>query len=161
MTVDPMEFRSIVGHFTTGVTIITTADGDQLQGMTANAIASLSLDPTLVLVCVDKTTHTHGVIERGGVFTINILGEHQEDVSRLFARRGEPETGTLRGALFRLGETGSPILDDCLAFIECRVVEMLEGGDHSIFLGEVVAESVVEEMRPLVFFRGKYRTLAD
>jgi flavin reductase (DIM6/NTAB) family NADH-FMN oxidoreductase RutF len=161
VTVDPMEFRSIVGHFTTGVTIITSAAGDLLQGMTANAISSLSLDPTLVLICVDKTTHTHGVIERGGVFTVNILGEHQEDVSRIFAKRGEPETGTLRGVPFRLGETGSPILDDCLAFIECRVVEMLGGGDHSIFLGEVVAEGVVEEMRPLVFFRGKYRTLAD
>ena len=160
MAVDPLEFRSIIGHFTTGVTVITTADGDQLQGMTANAVSSLSLDPVMVLICVDKTTHTHGVIERGGVFTVNILGEHQETLSRLFAKRGEPEKGSLRGQPFRIGETGSPILDDCLAFIECRVSEAFEGGDHSIFLGEVVHQGVVDEMRPLVFFRGGYHNLA-
>lgn len=160
MGVDPLEYRSIIGHFATGVTVITTADGDQLQGMTANAITSLSLDPVMLLVCVEKSTYTHGVIERAGVFTVNILGEHQEAVSRLFAKRGEPETGTLRGQAFRLGETGAPILDDCLAFLECRVTETLQGGDHSIFLGEVLHQGVVDEMRPLVFFRGGYNALS-
>ncbi len=159
MTVDPMEFRSIIGHFATGVTVITTAAGDQLHGMTANAVSSLSLDPVMVLICVDKTTHTHRVLDEGGVFTVNVLGEHQEAVSRVFAKKSEPETGTLRGEPFRLGETGAPILSDCLAFLECRVAGTFDGGDHTIFLGQVVSEGVVEEMRPLLFYRGGYHTL--
>jgi flavin reductase (DIM6/NTAB) family NADH-FMN oxidoreductase RutF len=161
MGVDPLEFRSIMGHFATGVTVITTRAGELVQGMTANAISSLSLDPVMVLICVDKSTHTHGMLEAGGVFTVNILGEHQEDVSRIFAKREEPEAGTMRGVPFRMGHTGSPIIEGCMAFMECRIAEVYEGGDHSIFLGEVVGEGVVEEMRPLVFYRGQYRTLAE
>jgi 3-hydroxy-9,10-secoandrosta-1,3,5(10)-triene-9,17-dione monooxygenase reductase component len=161
LSVDPLEFRSIIGHLATGVTVITSAAGDELQGMTANAVTSVSLNPVMMLVCVDKGTHTHRVLEKGGVFTVNILGEHQEDVSRLFAKRAEPEIGSLRGQPFRLGETGSPILEDCLAFIECRVAEVLTGGDHSIFLGEVVNEGVVSDVKPLLFFRGKYVGMAE
>lgn len=159
MTVEPMEFRSIIGHFATGVTVITTAAGDQLHGMTANAVSSLSLDPVMVLICIDKTTHTHRVLDEGGVFTVNVLGEHQEAVSRVFAQKSAPETGTLRGESFRLGETGAPILSDCLAFLECRVAGTFDGGDHTIFLGQVVSEGVVKEMRPLLFYRGGYHTL--
>lgn len=161
MVVDPQEFRSIMGHFATGVSVITTAAGKELQGMTANAISSLSLDPVLVLICVEKTTHTHRVLEEGGVFTVNILGEHQQAVSSLFAKRNEPEIGTLRGQPFVFGTTGSPRLEDCLAFLECRIVEMLDGGDHSIFLGEVVEEGVVNDVKPLLFFRGRYGALSD
>jgi flavin reductase (DIM6/NTAB) family NADH-FMN oxidoreductase RutF len=161
LSVDPLEFRSIIGHFATGVTVITCAAGEEMQGMTATAFASLSLDPVMVLICVDKETHTHGVLERGGVFAVNILGEHQEDVSRLFAKRAEPEIGTLRGQRFRLADTGAPILEDCLAFLECRVADVLEGGDHSIFIGEVVNEGVVQDVKPLLFFRGGYHTLVN
>ena len=161
MSVDPLEFRSIIGHFPTGVTVITTAAGEEMQGMTANAVASLSLDPLLVLVCIDKGTHTHRVLEAGGVFAVNILGEHQEEVSRLFARRAEPEIGSLRGQRFTLGQTGAPILEDCLAYLECRVAYVHEGGDHSIFLGEVADGRVVRDVAPLVFYRGKYHGLKD
>lgn len=160
MSVDPLEFRSIIGHFGTGVTVITTAANGDLQGMTANAVTSLSLDPTMILICVEKNTHTHGVLDRGGVFAVNILADHQEEISRLFARRSEPEHGTLRGVPFVTGVTGAPLLEDCLAYLECRVAERLEGGDHSIFIGEVVAASVVTETEPLIFYRGKYRGLA-
>lgn len=159
MAVEPLEFRSIIGHFATGVTVITTAAGDRLHGMTANAVSSLSLDPVMVLICVDKTTHTHAVLDEGGVFTVNVLGEHQEAVSRIFAKKSEPEAGALRGQPYRIGETGAPILADCLAFLECRVARVFDGGDHSIFLGNVVSEGVVEEMRPLLFYRGGYHTL--
>jgi flavin reductase (DIM6/NTAB) family NADH-FMN oxidoreductase RutF len=159
LIVDPLEFRGVIGHLATGVTVITTAAGDRLHGMTANAVSSLSLDPVMVLICIDKSTHTHRVLDEGGVFVVNILGEHQEDVSRVFAKKAEPETGTLRGQGFRRGETGAPILDDCLAFLECRVANVVDGGDHSIFLGSVVSEGVVEEMRPLLFYRGNYHRL--
>ncbi|MHB8683481.1 MAG: flavin reductase family protein [Dehalococcoidia bacterium] len=159
MPFDPLEFRAIVGHLPTGVTVITTAAGEEMQGMTANAVTALSLDPVLVLICVDKGTHTHRVLEEGRVFAVNILAEHQEEVSRLFARRAEPEIGSLRGQRLVLGATGAPILEDCLAFLECRVAYVHDGGDHSIFLGEVVDGRVVQDARPLVFFRGRYHGL--
>ena len=161
MGVDPLEFRSIIGHFATGVTVITAAAGEELQGMTANAVSSLSLDPVMILICVEKSTHTHGVLERGGVFAVNILGEHQEQLSRIFAKRAEPELGTLRGQPFHIGGTGAPILEDCMAFFECRVADVLQGGDHSIFLGEVVDQGVVHDMKPLLFYRGKYHALGE
>ena len=159
MAVDPLEFRGIIGHFATGVTVITTAAAERLHGMTANAVSSLSLDPVMVLICVDKTTHTQRMLDLGGVFALNILSEEQEPLSRTFATKGEPEAGTLRGQPFRLGETGAPILDGCLAYLECRVVNVMDGGDHSIFLGEVVSEGVEQEKRPLLFYRGGYHTL--
>jgi flavin reductase (DIM6/NTAB) family NADH-FMN oxidoreductase RutF len=159
--VDPLEFRSVIGRFATGVTIITTAAGEEMQGMTANAVSSLSLDPTMILICVEKSTHTHGVLERGGVFAVNILADDQEDVSRLFATRAEPEINSLRGLRFNIGVSGAPVLEDCLAFLECNVVQVLEGGDHSIFIGEVVAEGIRSEKDPLLFYRGAYRSLAS
>ena len=159
MSFDPLQFRSIMGRFATGVTVITTAAGEEMQGMTANAVTSLSLDPVMVLICVDKASHTHHVLEAGGVFAVNILGEHQQDVSRTFARRAEPEIGSLRGHRFTMGVTGAPILEDCLAYLDCRVVLVHPGGDHSIFLGEVVDAAVVNEGTPLLFYAGKYHAL--
>jgi flavin reductase (DIM6/NTAB) family NADH-FMN oxidoreductase RutF len=160
VSVDPLEYRSVIGHFATGVTVITTAAGEEMQGMTANAITSLSLDPTMILVCVEKTTHTHGVLERSGVFAVNILASDQEEVSRIFAKRAEPEINSLRGQRFTIGESGAPLLENCLAHLECRVAQVFEGGDHSIFIGEVVAAAVLEEASPLIFYRGGYRSLA-
>jgi flavin reductase (DIM6/NTAB) family NADH-FMN oxidoreductase RutF len=162
MTVDPMQFRSVIGHFATGVTVVTTAAGEELQGMTANAVASLSLDPVMLLVCVEKTTHTHALLERGRVFTVNVLAADQEDVSRLFAQRAEPESGSLRGQRFRIGRNGgAPILEGALAYLDCDVAYVLDGGDHSIVVGRVVDAQVVRETRPLLFFRGGYHTLED
>jgi len=159
VSADPQQFRNVIGHFATGVTVITTAAGDELQGMTANAVASLSLDPVMVLVCVDRGSHTHRVIEQGRAFGVNILGEHQEEISRLFARRAEPELGTLRGVPFRRGVTGVPLLEDCLAFLECRVDSLHGGGDHTIVLGHVVDLGVVRDVPPLLFYRGAYHAL--
>ncbi len=158
---DAIEFRTIFGHFPTGVSVVTTAAGEELQGMTANSVTSLSLDPMLVLVFVDKDTHTHRVLETGGVFAVNILGEHQEPISRLFALRAEPEVGTLRGQRFSIGSTGSPILDDCVAYVECRVTGVYDGGDHAIFIGQVVDGRIVSNVKPLVFFRGHYHVIGD
>jgi flavin reductase (DIM6/NTAB) family NADH-FMN oxidoreductase RutF len=99
-------------------------------------------------------------LRQGGAFAVNILAAHQRDVSRLFAKKAEPERGSLRGQDFRIGVTGSPVLKDCLAYVECRIAEELAGGDHTIFLGEVVDAAVVSEGGPLVFFRAEYRELA-
>lgn len=161
MTVDPAEFRTVMGHFATGVTVITTAADGELQGMTANAISSLSLEPVMVLVCIDKQSYTHSVIDAGRCFAVNILKDGQEAVSRVFARKGEPERGALRGQPYRIGATGAPVLKDCLAYMECRVTGMLDGGDHSIFLGEVVDEGVTGDGKPLLFYRGGYHSIGD
>lgn len=161
MTIDPLEFCSVIGTFATGVTVMTAAAGDELQGMTANAVTSLSLDPVMMLVCVSRNAHTHRIVGVGGAFAVNILGAHQEKVSQLFAKKAAPERGKLRGQPFHLGKTGAPVLEDCLAFIECRVATVLEGGDHSIFLGEVVDMGIVKEGEPLLFYRARYRTLSS
>ena len=161
MAVDPYEFRTIIGHLASGVTIITSAEGDRFHGMTANAVVSLSLDPVMLLICVDKTAYSHASIRQAGAFGVNILADNQEAVSRLFAKHSEPESGSLRGQPFRIGDTGTPMLAECLAFLECRVKDVLEGGDHSVFLGEVVDQGVVNnDARPLVFYRGGYHSLA-
>ena len=143
------------------MTVITAAFEGQLHGMTANAVTSLSLEPPMVLICVARTAHTHGLLERSRAFAVNILGEHQEAVSRLFAQVAAPEPGRLQGMGFTIGRTGSPVLEDCVAYIECHVTEVVEGGDHSIFLGEVVAEGVMADAPPLIFYRGQYRSLGE
>jgi flavin reductase (DIM6/NTAB) family NADH-FMN oxidoreductase RutF len=161
LSIDPNEFRGIIGRFATGVTVVTAAHDGRFHGMTANAVTSVSLEPPMLLVCVAKTAHAHALITQSRAFAVNILGEEQEAVSSLFAQRSEPEAGRLQGAGFTIGGTGSPLLDDCAAYLECRVTEVFEGGDHSIFLGEVVAESIGNDGAPLVFFRGRYRSLSD
>ena len=151
-----------MGHFATGVTVITTCDENGNPfGLTSNAVRSVSLVPPLILICVDKTSHTWRMLEASGAFTLNILGAHQEEVSRAFAKKGEPEIGSLRGFPFVRGRTGTPRLEDCRAFVECKVAEVLDGGDHSIFLGEVVDEGIVTDGPPLIFYRGRYATIEE
>ena len=156
MKVDQYQFRRVMGHFATGVTILTTAVGDELHGMTASAVCSVSLDPLLVLVCVGKRAHTHPVISESGVFALNVLSEEQEHLSRLFADPAADAEHNLTGLSHRRGITSAPILADCLAYVDCRVVATYPGGDHTIFVGAVEDAGVLREGRPLLFFRGAY-----
>lgn len=159
MPIDAARYRQIIGHFPTGVTVITTAHEGWLHGMTANAITSVSLNPLLLLVCVDKTAHAHGQIEKAGTFAVNILSEDQEEISRLFAATAEPERNSMRGASYHFGPNGCPLLDDALAYFECRVADRAQGGDHTVFIGQVLDGDLLRETVPLVFFRGGYRKL--
>jgi flavin reductase (DIM6/NTAB) family NADH-FMN oxidoreductase RutF len=159
MTIDAARYRQIIGHFATGVTVITSAHDGWLHGMTANAVTSVSLDPLLLLVCIDHTAHAHEQLVASGRFGVNILTEDQEDVSRLFASHEPPEQGSLRGVAYHLSQHGAPIIEGCLAYFECEVSERFQGGDHTIFLGAVHAGEVLKEALPLVFFRGGYRRL--
>jgi len=145
-----------MGHFATGVTVLTTALGEELHGMTANAVCSVSLDPLLVLVCVNKQARTHPVLTKSGVFGVNVLGEGQEQVSRLFADDSADSEHNLTGLAYRRGVTGAPILEDCLAYVDCRVVATYPAGDHTIFVGAVEDVGVLRDGRPLIFFRGGY-----
>jgi flavin reductase len=159
MVLTKEEYRRLIGCFATGVTIITMAHGDEVRGMTANAVTSLSLEPLLLLVCVDKRTITHQFLEDCRSFAVNILAEDQEQVSRALASRDSEDARRLVGYRYRPGRTGAPILDDCLAYVECRVTEVLPGGDHSIFIGQVEGGEVLRDVPPLIFYRGRYGRL--
>ena len=156
---DSRAYRDVWGNFATGVTVITTDCDGWLHGMTANGVTSVSLDPTLMLVCVDKGARCHAQLSRAGAFGVSLLGEDQKDLSNLFARGGDPEEGALRGAAFHLGPNGTPLLDDSLAWLECRIHEIHEGGDHDIFVGEILAGDA-SEGQPLLFYSGKYARLS-
>ena len=150
------ELRRVMGHFATGVTVVTTRDGEGTPfGLTANAFTSLSLDPPLVLVCVDKSVQCYGCFEESKVFAVNILSEDQEAISRRFATKGIEK---FTGIKWRKGKSGLALIEGSIAHIECRIAQRYEGGDHTIYVGEILSVSV-SGGRPLVFFKGKYRRL--
>jgi flavin reductase (DIM6/NTAB) family NADH-FMN oxidoreductase RutF len=161
MAVDQALFRQLAGSFATGVTVITTGAEGSFRGMTANAFSSLSLDPPLVLVCVDKSAETLAVLKAAGRFNVNILSSEQEQLSRNFARKESPEAHGLTGIDYRLGELGLPVLNGSLAYLECEVVEQYEGGDHIIFVGEVTHGELGASEQPLLYFRGRYRAVTE
>ena len=157
MAFDTKKQRKIMGHFATGVTVVTTGGEAGEHGLTANAIASLSLDPPLVLVAVDKRAATLEYLTRNRCFAINILRLDQEEISRRFATPGPKDFSDLR---VTTAATTAPILADCLAFVDCQVVDIVAGGDHEIFIGEIVAGEY-QGGEPLLYFSGSYRRLAD
>lgn len=149
-----------MGKFATGITVITTADADgNPQGMTVNAFTSLSLEPPMLLVCLDNKSSTLTHILQSRKFCVHFLSEEQEAVSRAFARKGGAEK--FEGIPYSVGEMGIPVLEGCLAYVECGLRKAVEGGDHQILLGDgmklVVSPS---EAGPLIFFGGKYGRLA-
>lgn len=161
MTLDSRTYRNIWGTFATGVTVITTATDGWLHGMTANGVTSVSLDPLLMLVCVDKNARCHRQMVEARRFGMSLLAADQEDLSNLFARGADPEKDSLRGAAYSLGDHGTPILDGCLGYIECDLREIVPGGDHDIFIGEAHNGEILRpEDSPLLFFRGGYRQLS-
>ena len=155
------EFRSTVGAFATGVTVVTTRGEEHAYGMTANAFSSVSLDPPLILVCVINPSEGAEHITRNGVFAVNILGVDQEPMSRYFASRDRPK-GRDAFATCHTGSprSGSPILEGSAAFMDCRLHATHEAGDHLIFIGEVLELDVQEGGTPLVFHGGGYKLLA-
>jgi flavin reductase (DIM6/NTAB) family NADH-FMN oxidoreductase RutF len=158
MAIEKNELRRVMGHFATGVTVITTLrESGELHGLTANAFTSVSLVPPLVLVCVDKKAESYPCFEESRVFTVNVLAADQEAISRRFAVSGGEK---FQGIAYRDGANGAPILDGSLAYIECRVTTALDGGDHTIYLGEV-EQAETREAKPLLFFRGGYREIGD
>jgi flavin reductase (DIM6/NTAB) family NADH-FMN oxidoreductase RutF len=158
MPIERNELRRVMGHFATGVTVITTFSKEgKLHGLTANAVSSLSLEPPLLIICVDKKAESYASFEESRVFTVNILAEDQEDISRRFAVSGGEK---FEGVAFRRGANGAPILNGALAHLECKLHAVFDGGDHTIYLG-LIEEAETREARPLLFFRGGYRELGD
>jgi flavin reductase (DIM6/NTAB) family NADH-FMN oxidoreductase RutF len=150
---DPELFREVFGRFATGVAVITTAGPAGAGGMTANAICSLSLDPLLALVCFENRARTLPIVREAGRFAVNILGEGQEHVARLFASK-LPEEEKLETVEHRI-EAGIPIIEGTLAWAVCELRELIAGGDHTIAIGEVVALALGDG-EPLLWYAGRY-----
>jgi flavin reductase (DIM6/NTAB) family NADH-FMN oxidoreductase RutF len=162
MALSTTEFRSAMASFATGVTILTLDLDGEVHGMTANAFASVSLDPLLVLVCVDHKTKTRAHLHAKKRFGINVLSEHQRAISEYYARpertheRAEEEAG----ARFERAKHGTPMLCGAIAYLECRLHSAQEAGDHTIFIAEI-EDVVLREGEPLLFFRGKYQKVGE
>jgi flavin reductase (DIM6/NTAB) family NADH-FMN oxidoreductase RutF len=155
---DARALRGVFGRFATGVTVVTvpTPDGAG-HGMTANSFTSVSLDPPLVLICVDRGTDTHGLLLAAGVFAVSVLPADRADLSDRFARSPDH---SLSGLDVRRAATGAPVLADSLAHLDCRVEAVHPGGDHDIVVGRVLAAEVGPRDDPLIFFASGYRRLA-
>jgi len=161
MGVTQAEFREALGSFATGVTVITVDYENEVRGMTANAFSSVSLDPLLVLVCVDRKARTHAHLHEKKRFGVNVLTEHQRRISEFYAfpihEQGNAERDAA-GARFDRTVHGTPVLRDALAYLECRLHTSQDAGDHTIFIAQV-EEVVVREGEPLLYFRGGYRAI--
>jgi len=156
MAIEAQELRRVMGHFATGVTVITTKDqAGNPQGLTANAFMSLSLNPPLVLISVDKGATCYGCFAANNSFAVNFLSEDQEEVSRRFATKGVDKFADLK---WREGSNGVALIDGTLASVECKITQCHDGGDHTIVVGEIVNVTATGD-RPLLFFKGKYQRL--
>lgn len=157
MPVSKDEFCAALSRFVSGVTVVTTIGKDNRPaGITVSAFSSVSLEPPLILACINRRASLHDHLTEGTYFAVNILAEDQQKISRLFASKDEDR---FEGARYRWGSSGAPLLDGALAHIECRVVHTYPGGDHSIIVGEVECTSTAEH-RPLAYYRGGYVNLA-
>jgi flavin reductase (DIM6/NTAB) family NADH-FMN oxidoreductase RutF len=155
----PTLVRHALGHFATGVTVVSTHRDDGAPvGTTASAVTSVSLSPPLVLVCLERSSQTLAAIRDRETFAINVLAEGQERLSVNFARRGA--AAGWREVSYRLGATGDPHLDGALAALDCRLEHTLDGGDHEIVVGRLLALTLGEQERgPLLHYRGSYASL--
>jgi flavin reductase (DIM6/NTAB) family NADH-FMN oxidoreductase RutF len=186
MAIEKIFFRQVMGHFTTGVTIVTTSSKGVLAGLTVNSFCSVSLEPPLVLVCVDLHSSTLPMFRESGVFAVNMLTEEQEELSRCFATPNKDRFGAFCHAPNYTVATGAPVLTDVLAFVDARIVAEYPGGDHAIFLGQVEAigfegkvlfineedsqqyhqsgrngHTAIRNEKPLTYYRGQYRRIGD
>ena len=160
---DSKYFRTVCGEFATGVTVVTSGKAPAFHGMTANAFSSLSLDPPLILVCVDKGTHMLQVLQETPTFTVNILAASQQDLSNYFAKSdrnyGEAEFSDMN-VQYDLGATGAPRIQGAIGYMDCAVHDIAPGGDHDIYIGRVEACWCEPDADPLLFFGGGYRSMS-
>jgi flavin reductase (DIM6/NTAB) family NADH-FMN oxidoreductase RutF len=156
MSIEKNLFVRVMGSLASGVTVITVMGKDaQPHGFTASAVTSLSLEPRMLLVCINQRSSTLNVIKEAGSFAVNILSTDQQETAQQFATMRE---GRFGGVRWRPGQaTGAPVLDGSLAYAECRLTDTSRGGDHVILMGEIVAGDA-HEAEPLLYFRGRYGT---
>jgi 3-hydroxy-9,10-secoandrosta-1,3,5(10)-triene-9,17-dione monooxygenase reductase component len=153
VSVDTRRFRRVLGHFCTGVTVITTVDADGPAGFACQSFTPLSLDPPLVLFCPQAASGTWRRIRATGTFCVNVLAEEHRDVSRVF---GAPHADKFAGLPWHPAPSGAAILADALTWVDCAVEAIHPGGDHAIVVGRVTALGDCRDAAPLLFFKGRY-----
>jgi flavin reductase (DIM6/NTAB) family NADH-FMN oxidoreductase RutF len=158
MPIDAALFRHVLGSFAAGVTVVTTRGVDgKPYGLTATAFTSVSLSPPLALVCVDKQAETYPHFAASAIFAVNFLAADQRELSQRFAVSGGDK---FAGVAWRPGQLGAPLLEGTIGHIECRMLHTYDGGDHTIYVGEIEAAQARDGV-PLLYFRGAYRRVAD
>ena len=153
--IDAKHFRTVLGNFPTGVTVVTAAPDGKPAGFTVGSFTSVSLDPAMVAFLPDKSSDTWPAIERHGSFCVNVLSELQQDLSNRFASKDDDK---FDGVAWSPASTGAPLLDGCLAWMDCDIEHIYEGGDHWIVVGRVLELEVSDgvDAGPLLFFQGGY-----
>lgn len=159
---DRNRLRALMGRFATGVTVVAARHGPLMAGMTANAIATISIDPPILMASIARKAETHTAIVGSHAFSVSVLADDQEGLAECFA---QPTTADklkrFCDAPWHEAETGSPILEGALAYFDCRLTERHSGGDHTIFLGEIVAAGYRDDAAPLLWYGSRYRRLAE
>jgi flavin reductase (DIM6/NTAB) family NADH-FMN oxidoreductase RutF len=159
MHTDILTFRKTMGQFATGVTVVTTLRDGIPYGLTVNSFTSVSLDPLQILVCISRSSVTHAHVEATGCFAVSILAEDQHMVSTVFA--GAPMSDRFDAVKVRPAPSGCPIIEGSIAWIDARVVQAIDSGDHTIFIAEATAMDIMAaEAPPLLYHRGRYARLA-
>jgi 3-hydroxy-9,10-secoandrosta-1,3,5(10)-triene-9,17-dione monooxygenase reductase component len=161
MEFDSGRFRQVMGRFATGVTVVTTFSDGRPQGITVNALSSVSLHPPLVMVALDRSRFITPMVREHGRYAVNVLGEGQQGLSDCFAHAAvKPGREDFCGAVWHAGSTGLPLLNGAIATLECTVVEAFSAGDHDLFIGRVDAlddgGTAAEGVGPLLYFRRRY-----
>jgi len=161
-----MRFRDVMGHFATGISVVTALEGDRPQGITVNAFSSVSLHPALVMVALDRRRFITPMVRAAGRYAVNVLGSDQQFLSDCFAhapvRPGEPGREAFCGASWQPGPTGLPLIDGALATLECTIVETFSAGDHDLFIGRV--DSLQQHplgVAPLLYYRRRYLRIEE
>jgi len=157
MPLDPAEYREAIAHFATGVTVVTTVVEGRPVGMTASAVCSVSLDPVLLLVCINNQLTTHQALEQSRRFAVNVLAEGHEELARRFATHGPDK---FAGVDLQQGQE-LPVLSDAMACFLCDVHERFPGGDHSIYIGRVTDCAYVPGRKPLLYFKSSFGKIED
>ena len=154
--------RDLMARFATGVTVVAARHGPLLAGMTANAIASISVDPPLMMASVARKAETHGAIIGSHAFALSVLAADQQALAECFAQSTTAaKLIGFCGAAWSEAESGSPILEGALAYFDCRLVNRYDGGDHTIFLGEIVAAGYRDDAEPLLWYASGYHVLGE
>ena len=158
MEIDALRFREVMGRFATGVSVVTTFDGDRPQGITVNAFSSVSLDPALVMVALDRRRFITPMVRSAGRYAVNVLGADQQALSDCFAHAPvSPGRDLFCGAKWTAGPTGLPLIDGAIATVECTIIETFSAGDHDLFIGRV--DSLQQNragVAPLLYYRRRY-----
>lgn len=160
MTIDSQSFRATLAQWASGVTVVTTVANGEKVGITASSFSSLSLEPPRVLICVAKRLYTHRAIEQSRIFGVNILSAEQQEWGMRFAGLVPELEDRFAGIDYFTAQTGSPLLPDVLGWLDCRLSAVYDGGDHSIFVGDVVAANAVEAGEPILYYNRQWRRMA-